>query len=139
MKTIMRIRVLDPDPRKWHTLERVGRGYRVGKGKGTKFLILDVGRGRGIPGIQGLAFIRGVPRSRGLRVGDGIESRNWATQAVRIEYKAIGLTDRSSPERQIKAAKRKYLEDIKRFLSREHKFESLDIVPKGEDFQIDFL
>lgn len=135
-KRFMKIRVLNPNRAYWTSIMRKRRYYyRVREGEGSKFTTLDVGS------KGGLMFVRGVPKEiNTAKVGEKIDSKDFRTQAIRIEYSKLGITDSATKKTKINAALRVYEKDIKMLLIREMgPIRRIEIVPKGKDFQLKII
>ncbi|MFX1453752.1 MAG: hypothetical protein ACFFDB_00120 [Promethearchaeota archaeon] len=140
-RKFMRIRILDPAPKDWHSIKKKGKSYYIVKENekfSTRFVILDVGD-IDEPGIQGLAFVRGVPKEQELKIGDKVKTENWKSQAIRIEYWKIKSSNEEPPESQIEKALKRYKKDIINFLDNEYMdaISEIKIIPKDKDFKIE--
>jgi len=139
-RNFMRIRIRDPNPELWYSLKKIkGQYYIVSEQdyKGHKFITLDIGQIEE-KGIQGIAFIRGVPKIIKLKIGDKIKTQDWRSQSIRVEYKRLKVSPTDIPEKQIQAVYDHYETDIINFLEREYGKDIIDIeiVPKDVDFQL---
>ena len=137
----MRIRISDPNQKLWYSIQKKRVNYYIVKDneKGSsKFVTLDIGDLEE-EGIQGIAFIRGVLRERNLPIGHKVDTRDWRSQAIRIEYKKLGITSDESQRKAIKLALKRYRKDIINFLKYEYgkPIKSIKIVPKGNDFKLE--
>lgn len=136
----MRIRIHDPNPKLWYSVKKK-RGYYYivseKEEKSIKFVILDVGDIED-KGIQGLAFVRGVPKEYKKRINDVVDPNAWRSQAILIEYAKLKVKYSDPIEKQIKVVYKKYGKDIINFLEREYDdpIRRIVIVPKKEDFQL---
>ena len=141
-RNFMRIRILEPDYEDWYSLKKKGRYYYIASDSDketSKFITLDIGDLKE-KGIQGIAFIRGVPKSIELKAGSKINTKDWRSQAIRIEYSKIKSSGQDHPLDQIDKALKHYEKDIIEFLNNEYpELTEIKIVPKGLDFQIELL
>ncbi|MFX1453791.1 MAG: hypothetical protein ACFFDB_00315 [Promethearchaeota archaeon] len=137
---LMKIRILDPSPEKWYSIKERNESYYIAKegSKGSiKFVYFDIGDIEE-PGIQGIAFLRGVKKDLKLKVGNKVRTNHWKSQAIRIEYKAIRSNALEDPEIQISKALKKYHKTIIDFLDSEYKeLAEIKILPKNKDFFIE--
>jgi len=141
VRNFMRIRIHDPNPKLWYSIQKKSNGYyyivNEKVKKSTKFVILDVGDIEE-SGIQGLAFVRGVPKRYAKRINDAIFPRNWSSQAILIEYAILKVKHSDLLKKQIKAVYKRYGKDIINFLEREYDkpIKHIEIIPKERDFQL---
>jgi len=137
-RNFMRIRILDPSPRLWYPLEKKNGKYYIAKEKTKqRFVTLDIGALQEV-GIQGIAFIRGVPRDQSLSEGDRVKNSDWRSQSIRIEYRSINSSFEEPPKVQTEKALRNYMGVILSFLESEleSSIKKLSIIPKGDDFKL---
>lgn len=139
-RNFMRIRIIEPDKELWHSIrKRKGFYYVVKEGEkgSTKFIILDIGDLEE-KGIQGIAFVRGVPKEYKKKINATIFPNDWKSQSIRAEYRLIKASYSDPPEKQIKAVLKKYKKDIINFLEREYgePIKKISIIPKDDDFKL---
>lgn len=141
VRNFMRIRIHDPNPKLWYSIQKKSDGYyyivNEKEKKSIKFVILDVGDIEE-SGIQGLAFVRGVPKKYAKRINVAVFPRNWSSQAILIEYAILKVKHSDLLKKQIKAVYRRYGKDIITFLEREYDkpIKHIEIIPKERDFQL---
>jgi hypothetical protein len=155
----MKIRILEPDIELWYPIIKRRNRYYItseksdlkNRKKQQRFITFDAvesPKDWGKAGIQGIAFIRGVPKEdHDLENGyqlPRIDSENiWKSQAIRIEYKSIRSNVNEILETQIEKALKRYKNIIIEFLSKEYKNKKIkDIIIKPkepEDFYLEII
>jgi hypothetical protein len=134
----MRIRVLNPNAN-WIAFTKRFKEYEREPNSSQKFFTFDIGEFKE-KGVQGIAFIRGLPSFSASNTSKKIAWNEFRTQAIIIEYKKLGITSVASSRKKIEQALLKYEKDILSILSNEYgiKITKIAIVPKknGKDFQL---
>jgi hypothetical protein len=128
----MEIRIHSPSSEKWESIIKRGKYYyKTTKEKGHRFITLDIGDLEE-EGIQGIAFIRGVPKTMGYKIGEKIAWDDFRSQAIRVEFDAVGINPLDSSKERIRKVMKEYRNTIKVFLEREtsKKIDSIKIKPK---------
>ena len=146
----MKIRLADPfgykDYRDLYTIKKKGKNYYVAdKGSGTQIITLDIGDLE-TPGIQGIAFLLGVPKYFKLEIGDKVVGkRHLQPLSIRIEYKAVDLNKNSPNHHKIVKVINRYRDDIIKFLNYKlkklkklEKVKNIGILEEGEGFKMYF-
>jgi hypothetical protein len=134
----MRIRVLNPNAN-WIAFTKRFKEYEREPNSSQKFFTFDIGEFKE-KGVQGIAFIRGLPSFSASNTWKKIAWNEFRTQAIIIEYKKLGITSVALSRKKIEQALLKYEKDILSILSNEYgiKINKISIVPKknGKDFQL---
>lgn len=142
MQRFMKIRILEPTSKDWYSFKKIRKAtYKITKTEikgSTKFITLDIGDLQQ-EGIQGVAFIRGIPKDvQKYDVGDVIDNHDFRSQAIRIEFNSLPILDSDSPQNIAQKAMKNYGTTIQKFLEREYRevLPEIRIIPKRTENEL---
>ena len=139
-RNFMRIRILDPYPLKWESITKKDKLYYITTDydpTGHKFITLDIGD-LDTPKVQGIAFIRGIPKNIKNEIGEKVNWDDFRTQTILVEYAVIGVSYSDDKDKQIEAVLKRYDKTIIDFIGRElsKDITLIEIIAKDKDFQL---